>query len=98
MSKGVPTRGRRAHRDKIQAVTGFGARIRELRNERDWSQQRVGILANVDPSYISMLETGLAAPPSREVLGALARAFELDHGATVDLALRAASEWILVGA
>lgn len=37
----------------------FGDRLRELRNERDWSQERLAHEAELDRTYISGIERGV---------------------------------------
>ena len=37
----------------------FGARLRELRKERDWSQEKLGAEADLDRTYVSGVERGI---------------------------------------
>lgn len=39
-------------------VIKFGKRVRQLREERGISQERLGILTDIDRTYIGMIERG----------------------------------------
>ena len=54
----------------------FGQRIRQLRQERGWSQEEYGERCNLDRTYISGIERGVRNP-SLEVLESLAKGFEM---------------------
>lgn len=43
-------------------VKGFGLIVRELRQEKNISQQKLAELANLDRSYVSEVENGYKAP------------------------------------
>lgn len=53
----------------------FGAVVREARTQADLSQERLGFLAGVHPTYVSQLERGLKSP-SLEVIASLAKALK----------------------
>jgi transcriptional regulator with XRE-family HTH domain len=40
----------------------FGARIKQLRDERSWSQAQLSHEADLDPGYIGKIERGLINP------------------------------------
>lgn len=54
----------------------FGKRIRQLRQERGWSQEEYGERCSLDRTYISGIERGVRNP-SLEVLESLAKGFEI---------------------
>lgn len=56
--------------------TAIGARIRENRQHRSMSQERLAELANVEPSYISSIEHG-HKKPSLETLLKVSNALNL---------------------
>ena len=56
---------------------GFAQQLRQHRTCRRWSQEQLGFEANVSPRHLSCLETGKARP-SREMVLALARTFDLE--------------------
>jgi transcriptional regulator with XRE-family HTH domain len=66
-----------AERTNADAVR-FGAIVRRLRKERGWTQDRLARRANLNPSYLSILERGGNTPSLTiilelaEVLGASA--------------------------
>lgn len=43
---------------KSQVLIKFGKRVRQLRDERDISQERLGELAKVHRTYVGMIERG----------------------------------------
>jgi len=51
---------RRRHPEN--AATALGRRIRLLRNERGWSQERLAEHASLDRSYIAGIEVGVRNP------------------------------------
>lgn len=53
-----------------------GDRVRRLRERRNWSQQDLADKAELDSSYISLLETGRRTNPGLETLLKIARALE----------------------
>jgi transcriptional regulator with XRE-family HTH domain len=61
-----------------------GERVKELREERRWSQTRLGYETGLSPTTISRLETGKHAPQDRTVKD-LARAFGVDERELLDL-------------
>ena len=58
------------------AAATLGRRIRELREERGWSQERLAEHAEMDRSYIAGLEVGVRNP-SLKALVRLANAFNV---------------------
>lgn len=54
----------------------FGVALREFRRNRDVSQERLGLVAKLDRTYISMVERGLRSPTIRTVV-ILANALEV---------------------
>jgi transcriptional regulator with XRE-family HTH domain len=54
----------------------LGERVRELRERRDWSQEKLAERANLDTAYISGIERG-RRNPGLNTLFHLARAFDL---------------------
>ena len=51
----------------------FGRVVRDARLRAELSQERLGFLAKIHPTYVSQLERGLKSP-SLEVIAALAKA------------------------
>ena len=60
---------RRRHQDT--AATALGRRVRELRDAKGWSQERLAEEAEMDRSYIAGIEVG-ARNPSLKALERLA--------------------------
>jgi transcriptional regulator with XRE-family HTH domain len=58
------------------AATALGRRVRDLRHERGWSQERLAEEADLDRSYVAGIEVG-ARNPSLKALERLAGAFRL---------------------
>lgn len=54
----------------------FGEKIRKLRRNRDWTQEKLAELANVDPKTVIELEAGKRANPTLQTLNKLARALK----------------------
>jgi transcriptional regulator with XRE-family HTH domain len=54
----------------------LGKRLRELRNAKGWSQERLSIETKVDRSYISEIERG-TRNPSLTTLSKLAKALDI---------------------
>ncbi|MDP9196931.1 MAG: helix-turn-helix transcriptional regulator [Pseudomonadota bacterium] len=52
--------------------------LRRLRQEKGWSQEELAFRAEVDRSYISMLETGNSYSATITMLGKLAAALEIE--------------------
>lgn len=50
----------------------IGSRIKRLREERGWSQRKLGLKAETSGSYLSMLEAGLIPSPTVRQLEKLA--------------------------
>ncbi len=68
----------------------FGERLRSYRKQRQLSQQELAYRINVNPSLISMFETGYEGRvPSRTTAQALAEALELPLTEAVDFVLAA---------
>jgi len=55
-------------------MTALGEKIKELREAKGWTQGQLAIRADVERSYISVLEIGRVGKPSAEKLLKLARA------------------------
>jgi transcriptional regulator with XRE-family HTH domain len=47
-------------RDRLQAALGL--RLRQLREERDWTQEVFAEKADIDRSYVAGIEAGLRNP------------------------------------
>lgn len=62
-----------------QALKVFGKRLRALRLERGWTQERLAEAADLHENYVSRLETGEQEPGFFVVLR-LCRAFEITAG------------------
>jgi transcriptional regulator with XRE-family HTH domain len=62
----------------------FGARLRELREQRRLSQSRLAIAAEISGSYLSDLERDVRGCPTGPILARLAQAL----GVTVDTLLQ----------
>lgn len=56
----MPTR--KARIEHAEVVRRFGARLRELRSSRGFTQEQLAEKAQVTPSYVGRLERGGAAP------------------------------------
>lgn len=54
----------------------FGARVRELRTERGWSQEDFAHRANLDRTYVSGIERG-TRNPTLDIIQKLARALDV---------------------
>jgi transcriptional regulator with XRE-family HTH domain len=54
-------------------LRALGKRVRELRNERGFSQERLAELANIHENHVRRIEGG-TANPSYLVVGRIARA------------------------
>jgi len=57
-----------------EGIVMFGKTIRRLRKSRGLSQVRLGQLSGITNTYISQLENGVAANPSRQTMHKLAEA------------------------
>jgi transcriptional regulator with XRE-family HTH domain len=62
-----------------QALKAFGKRVRELRRDRGWTQERLAEAADLHENYVSRLETGEQEPGLFVVLR-VCRAFEITPG------------------
>lgn len=58
-------------------IRDMGKRIREKREERGWSQERLAIEANIDNSHLGKLERGEGNPTVKLVFR-IAQALEID--------------------
>jgi len=56
---------------------GVGAKIRQLREDREWSQTKLAMRSGVTRSYISLMELRDDTHPRTDVLMKLAGAFEV---------------------
>jgi HTH-type transcriptional regulator, cell division transcriptional repressor len=65
------------------ALRILGRRVRTLRQERAWSQERLAEEADLHENYVSRLETG-RQEPGLFVLLRLCRAFQLAPGELLD--------------
>jgi len=54
---------------------GLGKKLRELREERGWSQAKLAMLSSVGRSHISLIELGGIKHPRADVILNLAKAF-----------------------
>lgn len=54
----------------------FGLKIKELRKQKSYSQEKLAKLASIEKSYISNIENG-NRNVSLEILNKLAKAFEI---------------------
>lgn len=65
------------------ALRLLGQRIRQLRKDRDWSQEQLAEAANLHENYVSRLETGEQEPGFFVILK-LCRAFETTPGTLLE--------------
>lgn len=72
----VPSRPPASFED-IAIQRALGVRLKQLRHERDWTQEALVDRCGLDRSFIAEIETGKANPTLR-TLGRLARAFQID--------------------
>jgi transcriptional regulator with XRE-family HTH domain len=68
---------------KIKSLVKFGSRVRQLRQERDWSQDELAEASHLHRNYVGGIERAERNPSVLNVLY-LARAFELPVGALFD--------------
>lgn len=54
----------------------LGEKIRRLRKDRSWTQEKLAESANVDPKTVIELEAGKRANPTLQTLNKLARALK----------------------
>jgi len=64
----------------IDNISSLGARVRQLRRDLNWSQQKLADLVGVDRSYISQIENGHVAYPGGHVIKGLAEALGTTPG------------------
>ena len=57
-------------------LRGVGARVRQCREEREWTQEDLSARAELDRSYIAGIEAGLRNP-SIKAVAKIARALDL---------------------
>jgi transcriptional regulator with XRE-family HTH domain len=57
----------------------FGQRVRKLRDERDFSQEKLAVKADIDRAFLSGIERGLENP-SLFTIQAIADALEVSIG------------------
>lgn len=67
----MPTRRR-----KDTAAANLGRRVRQLRDAKGWSQERLAERAEIDRSYLAGIESG-ARNPSLKALDRLAAALDI---------------------
>jgi transcriptional regulator with XRE-family HTH domain len=60
----------------IELTASFPERLRQIRRERDWSQEQLANKAEIDNQRISKCGRGISSPP-REVLVRIARALDV---------------------
>lgn len=72
----VPTRPPASFED-LAVQRALGVRLKQLRHEREWTQEALVERCGLDRSFIAEIETGKANPTLR-TLGRLARAFQTD--------------------
>ncbi|MCZ4301351.1 helix-turn-helix domain-containing protein [Microbacterium oxydans] len=58
----------------------FGARVRELRNEKGWSQEDFAHRANLDRTYVSGIERG-TRNPTLDIIHRLAETLDVSPSA-----------------
>lgn len=75
-------------RVKLEVNENFGSFVKKRRLRLGLSQNRVGDIAKVSPTYITRLEKGQRAAPSREVLEGLAEALLMDSSSLHSIAHR----------
>ena len=65
-----------ARRRQETAASALALRVRQLRHERGWSQERLAERADMDRSYLAGIELG-ARNPSLKALERLAHALDV---------------------
>ncbi len=58
----------------------FAERVRAERKDREWTQEKLAARTEIDQSYISRIERGVASP-SLDVVDIIARAFKVEPAA-----------------
>ena len=71
-----------------RGISEFGPRIRELRTRAGMSQSGLAAKADIDPTYLSKIESGTKHPPSRKIILRLACALNVDGKELLALAGR----------
>lgn len=74
---------------QIKRARAFGARVRELREDRGWSLKQLSDRADISESQLSRIQTGGSGPPPDEVIAQLAKAFGVDLLGLMHIAGRA---------
>lgn len=68
---------------KLSAKAAFGQRVRQLREERGWSQEHLAAIVGLDRSYVGGVERG-ERNISLENICKLARALEVKPAELMD--------------
>ena len=63
-------------RKQARPLTVFGQNVRKVRAVSGLTQQRVGVIAHLDPTYISGIERGVRNPTLR-IISRLAKALKV---------------------
>jgi DNA-binding XRE family transcriptional regulator len=63
-----PKRTRKQLQPEIGPEKAFGQALREIRKSRDISQEKLGLDAGFDRTYISLIERGINSPTIRTVV------------------------------
>src|SRR5229473_5213905 len=64
----------------------FGRRLRDLRKQKNVSQRDLAAQVGIDFTYLSKIEVGRSAPPSKEVIRHIAEVLDADEDELINLA------------